>query len=183
MNRSQSSGLTVQLVIPPIPHPNPPNSLPVGIKRQVGNNQASWTVVLSEHRLKVLTAYSKATSKGYSLQWSKLVFLHLPSLSWPVPQHLPSWWWREQSPLQTGQMMPLWQPCKDQHQHALVKGCNSLCWFPLSGMPTYRWEDSIREWTGLEFGKSQRGRENREKWRKLVAKSSVVPQRPLRLRN
>ena len=46
-----------------------------------------------------------------------------------------------------------------------------------------RWEDNIREWTGLEFGKSQRAVENREKWRKLVAKSSVVPQRPLRLRN
>ena len=41
-----------------------------------------------------------------------------------------------------------------------------------------RWEDNIREWTGLEFGRSQRAMENREKWRKLVAKSSVVPQRP-----
>ena len=38
-----------------------------------------------------------------------------------------------------------------------------------------RWEDNIREWTGLEFGKSQRAVENREKLRKLVAKSSVVP--------
>ena len=28
------------------------------------------------------------------------------------------------------------------------------------------WEDNIREWTGLEFGKSQRAVENREKWRK-----------------
>ena len=35
------------------------------------------------------------------------------------------------------------------------------------------WED-IRERTGLEFGKSQRAVENREIWRKLVAKSSVV---------
>ena len=41
-----------------------------------------------------------------------------------------------------------------------------------------RWEDNIREWTGLEFGKSQRAVENREKRRKLVTKSSVVPQRP-----
>ena len=40
-----------------------------------------------------------------------------------------------------------------------------------------------RECTGLEFAKSQRAVENREKWRKLVEKSSVVPQRPLRLRN
>ena len=46
-----------------------------------------------------------------------------------------------------------------------------------------RWEDNIREWTGMEFGKSQRAVENREKWRKLVAKSSVVPQRPSRLRD
>ena len=46
-----------------------------------------------------------------------------------------------------------------------------------------RWEDNIREWTGLEFGKSQRAVENREKWRKLVAKSSLVPQRPSRLRD
>ena len=28
---------------------------------------------------------------------------------------------------------------------------------------------------GLEVGRSQRAVENREKWRKLVAKSSVVP--------
>ena len=46
-----------------------------------------------------------------------------------------------------------------------------------------RWEDNIREWTGLEFEKSLRAVENREKWRKLVAKSSVVPQRPSRLRD
>ena len=42
-----------------------------------------------------------------------------------------------------------------------------------------KWEDNIREWPGLEFGKAV---ENREKWRKLIAKSSVVPQRPSRLR-
>ena len=42
---------------------------------------------------------------------------------------------------------------------------------------------NIRELTGLEFGKSQRAVENREKWRKLVAKSSVVPQRPSRSRD
>ena len=47
------------------------------------------------------------------------------------------------------------------------------------------WEDNIREieWTGLKFGKSQRAAENREKWRKLVAKSSVVPQQPSWLRD
>ena len=50
------------------------------------------------------------------------------------------------------------------------------------GRQKKRREDNIREWTGLEFAKSQRAEENREKWRKLVAKSSVVPQRPSRLR-
>ena len=49
------------------------------------------------------------------------------------------------------------------------------------GRQRKRWEDNIREWTVLEFGKSQRAVENKEKWRKLVAKSSVVPQRPSRL--
>ena len=46
-----------------------------------------------------------------------------------------------------------------------------------------RWEDNIRKWTGLEFAKSQRAVENRGKWRKLVVKSSVVPQRPSLLRD
>ena len=38
------------------------------------------------------------------------------------------------------------------------------------GRQRKRWEDKIREWTGLEFAKSQRAVENREKWRKLVVK-------------
>ena len=46
-----------------------------------------------------------------------------------------------------------------------------------------KWEDNIREWTGVEFARSQRAVGNREKWRKLVAKSSVVPKRPSRLRD
>ena len=51
------------------------------------------------------------------------------------------------------------------------------------GRQRKRWEDNIGEWTGLELAKSQRAVENRGKWRKLVAKSSVVPQRPSRLRD
>ena len=51
------------------------------------------------------------------------------------------------------------------------------------GRQRKRWEDNIREWTGLEFAKSQRAVENRENWRKLVSKSSVMPQRPSRLRD
>ena len=51
------------------------------------------------------------------------------------------------------------------------------------GRQRKRWEDNIREWKGLEFAKSQRAVENGGKWRKLVVKSSVVPQRPPRLRD
>ena len=50
------------------------------------------------------------------------------------------------------------------------------------GRQRKRWEDNIREWTCLEFVKSQKAVENREKWRKQVAKSSEVTQRPFRLR-
>lgn len=46
------------------------------------------------------------------------------------------------------------------------------------GRQRRRWEDDIREWTGLDFGKSQRAVEDREEWRKIVANSSVVPLRP-----
>ena len=51
------------------------------------------------------------------------------------------------------------------------------------GRQRKRWEDNIREWTGLEFAKSQRAVENREKWRKLVVKSSAVTQPPSPLRD
>ena len=49
------------------------------------------------------------------------------------------------------------------------------------GRQRKKWEDNIREWTCLEFTKSQRAVENREKLRKLVAKLSLVLQRPSRL--
>ena len=51
------------------------------------------------------------------------------------------------------------------------------------GRQRERWDDNIRERTGLEFAKSQRAVENRERWRKLVAKSFVVPKQPSRLRD
>ena len=44
------------------------------------------------------------------------------------------------------------------------------------GRQRKRWEDNIREFTGLEFVKSWRAVENRKKWRKLFAKSYVEPQ-------
>ena len=51
------------------------------------------------------------------------------------------------------------------------------------GRQKKKWEDNIREWTSLGFVKSQRAVRNREKGRKLVVKSSVVPQRPQRWRD
>ena len=50
------------------------------------------------------------------------------------------------------------------------------------GRQRKKWKDNIREWTGLEFAKSKRAVE-KGKWRKLVLKSSVVPQRPSWLRD
>ena len=46
------------------------------------------------------------------------------------------------------------------------------------GRQRKRWAYNIREWTGLEFAKSQRAVEKREKYRKLIVKSFVVPKRP-----
>ena len=46
------------------------------------------------------------------------------------------------------------------------------------GRQRKRWEDNMREWTGLEFGRSQRAVENRGKWRKLVTNSFVCPNDP-----
>ena len=44
------------------------------------------------------------------------------------------------------------------------------------GRQKKRWEDNIREWTGLGVAKSQRAVENKKKkWRKLALKSTVVP--------
>ena len=51
------------------------------------------------------------------------------------------------------------------------------------GRQKKRWEDDIREWTDQEFAESQRAVENREKGIKLIAKSSMVPKRPSRLRD
>ena len=51
------------------------------------------------------------------------------------------------------------------------------------GTKKKRWEHNISEWTGLDFPKFQWAVENREKWRKLVVKSSVVPKRHSQLRD
>ena len=71
------------------------------------------------------------------------------------------------------------------HSSGLAKTIlqGTVKWGRRRGRQRKRLEDNIREWTGLEFGKSYRPEKNSEKWRKLVAKSSVVPQQPSRLRD
>ena len=44
------------------------------------------------------------------------------------------------------------------------------------GRQKKRMKDDIRELTGLDFGRSQRAVENREKWRKLAVKSKGIDQ-------
>ena len=63
----------------------------------------------------------------------------------------------------------------------VVVWCSNIARHGERGKKTRQTEEEVD--TGLEFAKSQRAVENREEWRKLVAKSSVVSQRPSRLRN
>ena len=51
------------------------------------------------------------------------------------------------------------------------------------GRQKKRWEDNIKEWTGMGFGDSPRAAEDREGGKCIVATPSVVPQRPPRLRD
>ena len=46
------------------------------------------------------------------------------------------------------------------------------------GRQKKRWEDNIKEWTGIDFASSTRAAENRSRWKGIVANSSVVPRRP-----
>ena len=49
------------------------------------------------------------------------------------------------------------------------------------GRQKKRWEDNITEWTGLKLGEALRKAEDREEWRTVIARSSLVPQRSNRL--
>ena len=46
------------------------------------------------------------------------------------------------------------------------------------GRQKKRWEDNIKEWTGMGFGDSLRAAEDREGWKDIVESSSVVHRRP-----
>ena len=51
------------------------------------------------------------------------------------------------------------------------------------GRQKKRWEDNIKEWTGMGFADSLRATEDREGWKGIVAAPSVVPRRLPRLRD
>ena len=57
----------------------------------------------------------------------------------------------------------------------MLTGCLLAC------VTSKRWEDNIKEWIGLEWNIILRKAENREEWRKLMVKSTVVPQQSARL--
>ena len=45
------------------------------------------------------------------------------------------------------------------------------------GTQKKRWEDNMKEWTGMDFASSTRAAENRTRCKRIVANSSMVPQR------
>ena len=49
------------------------------------------------------------------------------------------------------------------------------------GRQKKRWADNIKEWTGMDFSSSAKTAKNRTKWKRIVAKSSVVPKRPCKV--
>ena len=53
----------------------------------------------------------------------------------------------------------------------------------IRGRQRKRWEDNIKEWTGLDFATTQRAVEDRQKWSEIVRRSSAAPRRPTRLRD
>ena len=44
-----------------------------------------------------------------------------------------------------------------------------------------RWENNMKEWTGMDFASSARAAEIKIRWKGVVVKSSVVPQRPCKV--
>ena len=51
------------------------------------------------------------------------------------------------------------------------------------GRQKKKWEDNIKEWTGMGFEDSLRAAKDREGWKGIVATSSLMPRRPPRLRD
>ena len=72
------------------------------------------------------------------------------------------------------------QFCSDSMTKAILQG--TVKGARRRGRQKKRWEDNIKEWTGMEFGDSLRAAENMKMWKDIVATSTVVPRRPPRLR-
>ncbi|GFO29444.1 UDP-glucuronosyltransferase 2a1-like [Plakobranchus ocellatus] len=53
----------------------------------------------------------------------------------------------------------------------------------MRGRQKKRWEDDIREWTGLELRNTLRKAEDREEWKAVVRRSSAAPRRIPKLRD
>ena len=49
------------------------------------------------------------------------------------------------------------------------------------GIQKKRWEDNRSGWTALGLNKALRKAEERDEWRNMVARSSLIPQRSFRL--
>ena len=49
------------------------------------------------------------------------------------------------------------------------------------GRQKKRWEDNIKEWTGMDFASSTKTAENRTRWNEIVANSPVVLRRPCKV--
>ena len=60
----------------------------------------------------------------------------------------------------------------------VVWPCLKVFWFNKDNFTGQKkkWEDNIKEWTGMDFASSTRAAEDRTRWKGVVAKSSVVPQ-------
>ena len=89
-------------------------------------------------------------------------------------------WWSPNHGKETETQM-LWSHLKilghGEVLQGIVKGARRR------GRQTKRWEDNMKEWTAMGFGDSLKAAQDRERWKSIVATSSVVPRRPPRLRD
>ncbi|GFO14420.1 UDP-glucuronosyltransferase 2a1-like [Plakobranchus ocellatus] len=61
-------------------------------------------------------------------------------------------------------------PCQDHHVGTVNGGRRR-------GRQKKRWDNNIREWTGLELRNTLRKAEDREEWKAVVRRSSAAPRR------
>ena len=71
-----------------------------------------------------------------------------------------------------GKLMALGVPILKHFLQGTVKGKRKR------GRQKKRWENNIKEWTGMDFASSTRAAGNRSRWKGIDANSSVVPRRP-----